>query len=295
MLIEKIFNENKKFIKKRREILNYIALLKFISMILIIRWHIYKWKHPIRIDFGARMCEFLFVSSGFLIGYNYNEITMPATYHTSCKYTYKHLRSFYPLHILNSLYEIYRNKRNLNLTYYEILIFNFLLMKVWSSNIHYSLGFNGITWFISALLFCYFLSPFLLGGNKNIKNSLLLFSFVAFIRVGIEELIKNGAKNFMGFNFHYNPIIRLMDFYLGMLMIPLFLKIKYFLDKIRDKLYLNYIFTSFQIIFPITIYFIMLEFNNKLFRCYFVLIFCLCIFLISFDYGYLSNINTKKI
>ena len=174
------------------------------------------------------MCEFLFVSSGFLIGYNYYERTMPATY-------------------------------------------------------------------ISALLFCYFLSPFLLGGNKNIKNSLIIFSFVAFFRVGNEEIIRKGALNFMGFNFHHSPIIRLMEFYLGMLIIPLFLKIKSFLDKSRGKLYLIYIFTTIQIIFPITIYFVMLEFNNKLIRCYFVLIFCLCIFLISFDYGYLSNIIRNKI
>lgn len=125
MLIEKRFNENKESIKKRKEILNYIALIKFMSMILIIRWHIYKWKYPIRIDYGARMCEFLFVSSGFLIGYNYNEITMPATYHTSCKYTYKHLRSFYPLHIINSLYEIHIRKRNFNL----ILILLWVLME----------------------------------------------------------------------------------------------------------------------------------------------------------------------
>jgi peptidoglycan/LPS O-acetylase OafA/YrhL len=241
------------------------------------------------------MCEFLFVSSGFLIGYNYYEREMPATYHASCKYTYKHLRSFYPLHIMNSLYCIHIYKGNFNLTGYEIFIFNFLLLNVWSIYSSFAMGFNGIAWFISALLFCYFLSPFLLGGNKNIKNSLIIFFFVAFIRVGIEEIIKNGAKNFMNFNFHHGPIIRLMDFYLGMLMIPSFFKIKCFLDKIRDKYYLKYFFTIIQIIFPINIYFVMLEFNNKLIRCYFVLIFCLCIFLISYDYGYISNLIRIKL
>jgi hypothetical protein len=99
----------------------------------------------------------------------------------------------------------------------------------------------------------------------------------------------------MNFNFHHGPIIRLMEFYLGMLMIPLFLKIKYYLDKIPNKLYIKFFFTSIQIIFPIIIYFVMLEFNNKLIKCYFVLIFCFCIFLISYDYGYLSNIIGTKI
>ena len=294
MLLTNHFNDNKRDNKKRRDTLNYIAFLKFWSMILIIRWHLYNGISH-RIDYGARMCEFLFISSGFLIGYNYYERAMPSTYYASCKYTYKHLRAFYPLHTIISFYWIFTYKSKFNLTDYEILIYNFLLVNVWSRHRKLAGSFNGISWFVSALLFSYFLCPFLLGGIQNINNSLIIFSLVAFIRVGIEHLIKNGAKNIMDFNFHYSPVIRLMDFYLGMLMIPLFLKIKCYLDKIHNKSNLKFIFTSIQIIFPVIIYFIMLEFNNKLIRCYFVLIFCFCIFLISYDYGYLSYIFKKKL
>jgi peptidoglycan/LPS O-acetylase OafA/YrhL len=283
MLIEKHFNENQRDNKKRRQTLNYIAFIKFLAMFLIIRWHLFikiKYKIKYRINYGARMCEFLFVSSGFLVGYNYYKRELPSTYYTSFKYTYKHLRSFYPLHIINTFYSIYTYKDKFNLTDYEMLVFNFLLIKVWSRHSKFALCFNGISWFMSDLLFCYFLTPFLLGGIININNSLIIFSFVAFLRIGIELLIKNGAENIFDINFHYHPVIRLMEFYLGMLMIPLFLKIKYFLDKNRNKLYLLHTFTIIQIIFPFIIYFIMLEFNFKLNICYFVLIFCLCIFLI---------------
>ena len=111
MLLEKPYNENKKEKKeKKREALNYISLIKYWSMILIIRKHIYKWKQH-KIDYGARMCEFLFISSGFLVCYNYYKRAMPPTYNSSCKYTYKHLRTFYPLHFINSLYCIYRYKK----------------------------------------------------------------------------------------------------------------------------------------------------------------------------------------
>jgi hypothetical protein len=162
-------------------------------MIIIIRWHIYDWKKR-RIDYGARMCEFLIVSSGFLVGYNYYKRAMPATYKSSCKYAYKHLRSFYPLHIINSLYCMFKFKRKFSLSDYEIFIFNFLLLKVWRSNnpalFPKSIHFNGIAWFVSVLLFCYFMSPFLLGGIQKINNSLIIFFIVAFIRLGIEELLK---------------------------------------------------------------------------------------------------------
>lgn len=67
--------------------------------------YIYKWKQH-KIDYGERMCELLFISSGLLFIYNNFKRAMPPTDNSSCKYTYKHLRSFYPLHIINSLYYI---------------------------------------------------------------------------------------------------------------------------------------------------------------------------------------------
>jgi peptidoglycan/LPS O-acetylase OafA/YrhL len=107
-------------------------------------------------------------------------------------------------------------------------------------------------------------------------------------------IILNGAINFMDFNFHHGSAIRLMEFYMGMLMAPLYFKIKYIFDITQNKIYLKYFFTIIQLIFPVIIYYIMLKYNH-LNRCYFVLIFCVCTFLISFDYGYLSNIIKKKI
>ena len=50
-----------------------------------------------------------------------------------------------------------------------------------------------------------------------------------------------------------------------------------------------------QILFPIFIYYLMIKYNQILYRCYFVLIFCLFIFIISFDYGYLSKLFSKNI
>lgn len=248
MLLPKPNNRNKEDNKKRRETLNYISLMKFWAMIIIIRWHVYQWKQPrkYRIYYGARMCEFLFISSGFLVGYNYYKRPMPVTYYASFKYAYKHLRYFYPLHFINSLYWIYIRyyfyKRKLTLTDYEMLIFNFFLVKVWSSKSEFGIGFNGISWFVNVQLYLYFLSPFLLIGIQNVKNSIIIFVFIAFARLGIEILINNGALNFMGFNLHYGTIIRLLEFYLGMLMIPLFDKVKCILDEIKNNIYLKYFF-----------------------------------------------------
>ena len=292
--MQKLFTYNKiNNNLKKREALHYIAFMKFWAMILILRWHLYRWKRR-RIDYGARMSEFLFVSSGFLVGYNYYKRAMPATYEASFKYAYKHLRAFYPLHIINSICcAIYLNLK-FTLTNCEMLIFNFLLVKAWSKYVSYGMGFNGISWFVSVLLFLYFLSPFLLQGIKSIKNSLIIFIFVAISRLGIGLLIKNGAVNFMDINFHRGPIIKAMDFYLGMLVIPLFLRIKESLDIIQNNICVKCFFTIIQLVFPFVIYIIMLKYRF-LDRMYFVFIFVVSIFIIGFDYGYISNIIKKKI
>ena len=167
-------NTNFSIKSTRRKNLYYIAFIKFFAMIKIIKWHVYRWKKR-EINYGARMCEILFISSGFLVGYNYYQRNIPCDYETSFKYTYKHLRNFYPLECLNTIYGFYKKpNKKYNLTELEILISNFLIIKSWSMNIKLAQYFTGLSWFLSNLLFCYFFVPLLLKGINCCKNSLIL-------------------------------------------------------------------------------------------------------------------------
>ena len=169
-------------------------------------------------------------------------------------------------------------------------------MKAWAIIVNAITSLNGVTWFLSALLFSYFLTPLLLGGIKNMKTSLILFVLVAITRFSIEEFTFQKAINILGANFHYGPVIRSMDFFLGMLIIPLYYKIKSYLEKIRYKICIKIVFTLIQIVFPIYIYYIMAKYNKNFLRGYFVLIFCInAIFFIAFDYGYLSKLIESKL
>jgi len=280
---------------KRMKSLNYIAFIKFLAMIIIIKWHLFFWKKK-PIDYGARMCELLFVASGFLVGYNHYKRNMPCDYETSFNYSYKHLRSFYPLELINIIFGYYINKgKKYDLTEFSILISNLLMLKSWSRHAILIASFNGITWFLTDLLFCYFLAPVLLQGIKNIKNSVILFFIVSFIRVTTEEAISHGAFNLFDAEFHRGPIIRLLEFYMGMLLTPMFFYFKHYMDEYKNKFLVKIIFTFIQIVLPIFIYFIMLKFNHQLLRCYFVLIFSFFIFIISYDYGILSDLFAHKL
>ena len=263
--MNQLLSSNNKLYNIKRKTLNYIAFIKFLAMIKIIKWHFYKWD-KISIDYGARMCEILFISSGFLVGYNYYDKNMVCDYATSFKYSYKHLRTFYPLTFLNILYGYFVGFGKIynlnNLTKFSILISNLLLLNSWSRYTKHIAIFYGINWFLSALLFCYFLVPLLLKGIKNIKNSIILFIIISLSRILCEEFVHNGMINIFDANFHRGPIIRLIEFYMGMLLTPSFFFIKNLIDGQRNKFWLISLFTFIQIISPIIIYYIMLYYNK---------------------------------
>ena len=177
----------------------------------------------------------------------------------------------------------------------ELLVSSLLLIKSWSRYCVLATFLNGHTWFLSCLLFPYFLVPLLLKGINNIKHSFLLFLLVSLFRILIEEIVRKGAFNMYDADFHRGPFIRLLEFYMGMLMIPSFFSFKYFLDKYNYKRWFKIIFTFIQIFFPIFIYYIILIFENKLYRCHFVVIFCFFVFVSSYDYGFLSDLFANKL
>jgi len=86
-----------------------------------------------------------------------------------------------------------------------------------------------------------------------------------------------------------------MDFYLGMLMYPLYFKIKFYVDIISCNFYFKIICTIGQVLMPIMIYIIMYKYNDSLYRCYYILIFCIFIFITVYDFGYISDIMNYKL
>lgn len=296
MLLNKVLINNANPKEKKRKHLNYISFLKFISMIVIISWHIFPFKSK-PIDLGIRMCEFLFISSGFLVGYNHYEISMPPTFQQSFNYAYKSFRLFYPLILINIIFNISLNNRfkikNMNITEIELLLANIFMVKSWGP-VFVAFSFNGLSWFLCCLLFCYFMTPLLLCGIQTLRGSIILFLLFALIRISLEEFIIKGGYNILNCQFHVGPVIRCIEYYLGMLLIPLFFIIKYYLDKFNKKILFIILFTIFQIVLPISFYFFMLKYDKIIYRCYFVLIYCLLIPIISFDYGYLSYLFSLK-
>jgi peptidoglycan/LPS O-acetylase OafA/YrhL len=291
---EVILKKPKNIIKRKN--LNYLGFHKFLGMYLIIRMHLYSHK-TMPFDYGIRMCELLFISSGFLVGYNYYQNPMEPTFKSSFKYAYKHLRSFYPYYLINFLYGLYffKNLRKFDLTYIELFLINILMISNWSSHRKIASFYFGISWFLDNILYCYFISPLLLISINNLKNSLKCLFFTFLARILVEEFLNHGAYNVFDTNFHCGPIIRILEFYIGMLLSPLFLTLKAYLDKFQNKFAFKIISTIIQIISPIYLCYIMIKCDKIIYRCYFILIISTYVFIISFDYGFLSSLVGTKI
>ena len=103
----------------------------------------------------------------------------------------------------------------------------------WSRYSTLASSFDGISWFLSALLLCYFLVPFLLNGIRNRKRPLILFILISWIRIASEMIIHKDSINIFDANFHRGSIIRLLDFYLGMLIIPSLFVVDNFIQNIK--------------------------------------------------------------
>lgn len=297
-----IFNERKNIATRmksfvKRKNLNYLGLNKFLAMYLIIRMHLLG-KKSIPFNAGNRACEFLFLSSGFTVGYNhfYNN-SIEFSYITPFKYAYKHLRNFYPYYLLNLFYGLYFHKDviKINLTNFQLLLINLLLIANWSRNRMIARFYFAISWFLDNIFYCYFLAPFFVYSINNIKNSIKIFAFITFFRILAEEFLYLGAYNIFDMNLHCGPIIRICEFYMGMSITPLYFQFKSLLDKFQTRFEFKILYTVIQIVLPFYLCYLMIKYNEVLLRCYFLLIISVYIFFISYDYGYLSYLSSIKI
>ena len=110
-----------------------------------------------------------------------------------------------------------------------------------------------------------------------------------------EEFLHRGAFNVFDTNFHCGPIIRIIEFYIGMLISPLFLHLKKILDKFQNNYTFKIFYTIAQITLPIYFYYILVKYEKTLLRCYFVLFHSIYLFIISYDYGYISAFLSNTI
>ena len=274
-------------VEKRMKRIESLAGMKVICMLLLFLWH-GPFPHP-KTDLGARTCEFLFLASGFLVAYNGFYKQVPATWAESFRYVGKKLADFWPLHAITMLAVMFVFDNPI-LTQKNLIngVINLLLLQAWSEKTMFS--YNGPTWFLSALLFCYFLAPFLLRLAKNLRTSCFLFIFAYLVRAFVEYVVTAFPGQFWSINVHSFPIIRALEFTMGMMLVPLFMRINE-----RDWGEQSYlVMSALEIAALAGALWATIHFNGIWRRFGFLLPYSALLFVFAFDRGLLSRILSCK-
>lgn len=150
------------------------------------------------VGFGSFGVVIFFVLSGFLAQMKYTQSQQGTNIVKACLYNlWRGYKKYFPLHFIMLLAVSVLTYRNfINDTLPTILCFfaNLFLLQCWSPNRAVNISFNGLSWFLSALMFCLLLSPavvrfFARGTWKRAAIALFLIIAIQFgMALGLNNL-----------------------------------------------------------------------------------------------------------
>lgn len=255
-----------------------ISGMKFLVMVLIFLMH--SGFDFYNFNVSSRGVEFFFIASGFLAFYSKKDANINSDYITSINFVKRKLISIIPLYLIGYIYYLVVSRPN-----FWVAIVNLFMLQAWSSDSNVYFSLNGPTWFISALIFCYFLFPYF---NKIIKdNKYQYILLVIIIRLLFELMFING--NVLLIDIHCWPIIRLFDFVIGMCVARIFLR---YIDKVKLNVV---IFSIIEILVIAAFLSLDFYFGKIIPRTIFVCISALIVFIFAFNNGILSKILSNRL
>lgn len=278
-----------------------LAGLKAVCVVGIFYWHFNWIKSP---DLGARCCEIFFLVSGFLEGYRHSD-TFDETFEASATFFHKKLSSVYPLHvvtfILALLVALFRGSKWLVTQEKKKLVlaavYNLTLTQAWVSRV--ALWFNGASWFLSALMFCYLLTPCIswLMGKLRLRRGLVALFFAACLlcRIGLELSAKWYPSDFGFISMHEFPPVRLLEYAMAYVVGCMFLwhgeGASGSSDTLPNSVFLN---TLLEIIYVLIVIWCVYILNAQWMRWGYVLIFMPLVWFFARERGAISRMLSVK-
>lgn len=272
---------------KKQTKLNNLQGLRFIAFLFVFYNHSCWLLNTDTFYLGARGVEIFFCLAGFLIAMHYHDSNLGGTLLDSYQYCTNKMKKFYVLHVTTFVcFFVSPFIKMLEGELSEVQIYNFwkdailniFLLRSWVPEIEF--GFNGPTWFLSSLLFSYFLVPKILNIFKK-KN--FIFFIISFILVLLLKvyIFYFGVKFKWIYDFvdlYVNPVYRFLDFLLGYIFYLIMFKEKTVItDRVlailQLSIFVGYIITCFvfykvctpaiYVLFTLLLIYI-LSFNNNI-------------------------------
>lgn len=169
---------------------------------------------------GTFPVTLFFMLSGFLLYYRKAGRSGDVTFASWIKgYVWKKWRKFYPLHLITFLIAVALVLRK-SIWTRELTVSGLLqLLLIHPFFPKYALSHNGLSWFLAVTMFLYVIAFFLLKLIDNVHKTKGCIAFTLGIIVLLSLLSRKGISLYL----YTNPLYRILDFWLGMLIAKAYL------------------------------------------------------------------------
>ena len=179
--------------------------LRFIFVMMIFMSH-FAYRDIRAFDAGGDCgVAFFFLLSGYVCSLSYGKRLREGTFCYG-DFIWKRVRKLYPLHLLCLFFYLLGSHAPLDMK----VLLNALLLQSWIPDADWYFSCNSVSWFLSSLLFCYLVFPWV---YRHLSKYLTLAVLVAYATV--YWLTPYDRVNAVLYVF---PAVRFVDFYIGMLL-----------------------------------------------------------------------------
>lgn len=183
--------------------------LRFIFVMMIFMSH-FSYRDICAFDAGGDCgVAFFFMLSGFVCSLGYGAKIRNRSFRYG-EFLWKRLKKLYPLHLLCLLFFLLVSRSAVD----GKVLLNALLLQSWIPDADWYFSCNSVSWFLSSLMFCYVAFPW---AYRYMSKYLTLTILLAYAVVC--WLTPYDQVNAVLYVF---PLVRFVDFYLGMLLCLLY-------------------------------------------------------------------------
>ena len=148
--------------------------LRFIFVMMIFMSH-FDYRDIRGFDAGCDCgVAYFFILSGFVCSLGYGQRIREGAYRDG-DFIWKRLKKLYPLHLLCLLFFLLVSQTTLDLK----VMTNALLLQSWVPDPEWYFSCNKVSWFLSSLLFCYVVFPFVYRHLSRYLTLAVLLAYAA--------------------------------------------------------------------------------------------------------------------
>lgn len=214
-----------------------LTSLRFFFSVLVFTSHLWflEYDHPTVAYIHKNIFKegfigvsFFFILSGFIMSYSYGQKLLEDRI-SFTNYWVARVARIYPVHFLTLVLAIPLSFNTDVISWVDKLLLNLLLLQSFIPSDGYYLTFNAVSWSISTEMFFYIVFPVLvlLFTRRKLRWAVML-AYIVLIPIGV-ALTKDALHHAI---FYVNPLMRLGDFIVGMMLYRLYAQRK-------DNEYLN--------------------------------------------------------